>query len=233
MRNPRAVIFDLDDTLYPLEWFVQSGFAAAAQWLERDRGIPEDQSLDVLRRARRTGERGREFQQLCATFQLPVSYIPMLVRLVREHEPLIHLPEESTATLGRMHQTWRVGVLTNGIPDVQRRKVRALKLVFNVDSIVFAADCGTGLGKPDPAAFLTVLERLGVESDRAVFVGDDPLADIHGAGLLGIRTIFVSPASLTDWPEGVMPPDVRVRSLLEVPDAAEWLVPPEELARVA
>src|SRR5437868_3538578 len=117
MRNPRGIIFDLDDTLYPLEWFVQSGFVAAATWLQAERGISAATSLELLRAARANGERGREFQHLCGRLHLPVSFVPALVRVVREHEPQIHLPEESSSTLGKMHQTWRVGILTNGIPD--------------------------------------------------------------------------------------------------------------------
>src|SRR5262249_41821728 len=124
MRDPRAIIFDLDDTLYPLEWFVQSGFVAAARWLEAEHGIDPETVVDLLRRARQTGERGREFQVLCGRFCLPVSTVPALVRVVREHEPRIHLPETTSAILGELHRTWRVGVLTNGLPDVQRRKVR-------------------------------------------------------------------------------------------------------------
>jgi putative hydrolase of the HAD superfamily len=232
MRDPRAIIFDLDDTLYPLEWFVQSGFVAAAAWLEAEHGIDAHTALSLMRRARAYGERGREFQVLCARFTLPVSTVPALVRVVREHEPRIHMPEESTAVLGELHRSWRIGVLTNGLPDVQRRKIRALKLVANVDCIVFASDVGTGLGKPDPAAFQAVLSRLDVQADRAVVVGDDPIADIHGAGLLGIRTVHLSRARIK-WPEGVMPPDACVSSILEVPQAADRLAPAQELARVA
>ena len=50
--------------------------------------------------------------------------MPALVRVVREHEPLIHLPEESISTLGALHRTWRVGMQRQlglrEIPDKQR-----------------------------------------------------------------------------------------------------------------
>src|SRR5262249_42569648 len=154
MYRPRAIIFDLDDTLYPYDSFVQSGFAAAAAWLSDRMDIPRQTIIDLARRAHDQGERGREFQRLCHRLQLPVSLVPALVNIVRQHDPKIHLPEDSRATLAILRRTWRVGVLTNGLPEVQRRKVRALGLEPDVNAIVYAADCGSGLGKPDPAAFL-------------------------------------------------------------------------------
>jgi putative hydrolase of the HAD superfamily len=231
MPRPRAIIFDLDDTLYPYEWFVQSGFAAASAWLSDRLDIPKQTALDLMRRARDEGERGREFQRVCHRLQLPVSLVPALVRIVHQHDPKIHLPEESQAALKILRRTWRVGVLTNGLPEVQKRKVRALGLDADVDAIVYAADCGSGLGKPDPAAFHEMLDRLDVAADRTVLVGDDPIADIHGAGVLGIRTIHLS-ANPGEWPEGVMPPDALVRSIYDVPRAADHLMP-QEWANVA
>ena len=43
-----------------------------------------------------------------------------------------------------------------------------------------------GVEKPEPAAFLTALERLGVSAGEAVFIGDNPDGDIRGAIGAGI-----------------------------------------------
>ena len=232
MYQPRAIIFDLDDTLYPHEWFVQSGFVAAASWLSVRLDIPRQTVLDLMRRAHSEGERGREFQRVCHRLELPVSLVPALVGVVRQHDPQIHLPEDSRATLGVLRRSWRIGVLTNGLPDVQRRKIAALGLEPCVDAIVYAADYGSGLGKPDPASFRAILDQLDVPADRALVVGDDPIADIHGAGLLGIRSLHLSTTGRVEWPEDAMTPDGRVRSIYEVPRLAERLVP-QEWANVA
>lgn len=58
----RAVVFDLDDTLYPYRWYVRSGFAAIAVYLERSRHLDARQTLRVLLRAARGGHRGRELR---------------------------------------------------------------------------------------------------------------------------------------------------------------------------
>jgi len=51
LRDQRAIVFDLDDTLYPYRAFVRSGFRAVACRLVADRGIPPAAVLRVLRRA--------------------------------------------------------------------------------------------------------------------------------------------------------------------------------------
>src|SRR5262245_5438746 len=185
MREARAVIFDLDDTLYPRAWFVLSGFMAVAQYLDTELGIAREATVRALRRFH-AKHRGREFQELCRAFELPETIIPSLVETVRTHEPRIHLPEDSAAALRQMRADWRIGILTNGIPATQQRKIQALRLGKLVDAVVYAADCGNGTGKPDPAAFIAVLQRLNVPPARAVFVGDNPVADIAGAARIGM-----------------------------------------------
>jgi putative hydrolase of the HAD superfamily len=230
MRETRAVIFDLDDTLYPRTWFVLSGFMAVARHLDTEFGIARETTVRALRRLH-ARQPGREFQELCRAYDLPESIIPSLVETVRSHEPCIRLPEESVAVLRQMRSDWRIGILTNGIPATQRRKIDALGLAKLVDAVVFAGECGSGAGKPDPAAFHTVLHRLSVPPARAVFVGDDPAADIAGATRVGMRTILFAGLHASLQPEPM--PDAWAMSMLDVPRAADLLVRVQELKRVA
>jgi putative hydrolase of the HAD superfamily len=114
-------------------------------------------------------------------------------------------------------------VVTNGVPAVQARKVAALGLGPLVDTVVYAHGTGTGLGKPDAAPFLEAARRLGVPAPRTVFIGDDPVADIGGAGAVGMRTIQVR----ADGHESRGPApaaDAVVRSIGEVPSVAGGLL---------
>jgi putative hydrolase of the HAD superfamily len=190
MRVPRAIVFDLDDTLYPYGAFLLSGFRAVARTLADDRGLQYGRVIRVLRSAHRTN-RGRELQALCATFGLPASLVPTLVRVLREHMPSLRLPVETHRLLSELRASWRLGILTNGAPHIQQRKVAALRLDRQVDAIVYARQCGLGRGKPDAAAFRTVLRRLGTTPRASVFVGDDGVADMRGAAAVGMRTIHL------------------------------------------
>ena len=51
MSEPRAIVFDLDDTLYPYRAFVRSGFRAVGQRLAEERGVSVTSVLRALRQA--------------------------------------------------------------------------------------------------------------------------------------------------------------------------------------
>ena len=230
MPETRAIVFDLDDTLYPLEWFGRSGFLAAARLVEGRFGVSRRTVMRVLERARRSHP-GREFQALCAQFGLPETIVPDLVAVVRQHRPSLRLPILTSLALHQLRPFWRIGVLTNGMPAVQRRKVEALGLMPLVDTIVYADEHVQG-GKPQRDAFEAVRARLAVASARTVFVGDDPVADIGGASAVGFHTIHLSDTA-RQWPAGVPEPDARVWSLESVPRIAERLLARREAQDVA
>ena len=48
-----------------------------------------------------------------------------------------------------------------------------------------------GYAKPHPSIFLTTLEKLQVNPNRCLHVGDDPIADIEGAKNVGMKTAFI------------------------------------------
>jgi putative hydrolase of the HAD superfamily len=217
----RGVIFDLDDTLYPRRRFLQSGFAAVARHLAVDEGLPLDRVYTALWRAHQQRP-GLEFQALCAEFGLPDAVIPSLVQIVRGHTPSLWLGYGAADTLTRLRaHGWRLGIVTNGAPRVQARKVRALGLAALVDHIVYAETVAPG-GKPGSATFVEALWCLEVAASNAVCVGDDLVCDIHGARRAGLHTIrLAKPGQPDDLDDDA---DFVVDALAEVPAAALALV---------
>lgn len=216
----RAVLFDLDDTLYPERRFVLSGFAEVASHVSRRFGVPCRQAFATMTLALRRGGRARAFQSLCARFDLPDGIIPELLDVVRSHTPRLRLPGQSIAVLARLRETCRIGILTNGLPATQARKVAALDVAPLVDVVVYACEHGTGIGKPDPLAFHAALIAVGASSGHAIFVGDDPASDIAGARAVGLRSILVGRQRT---PHAQCAADRVVRSLSAVPEAVEAL----------
>jgi putative hydrolase of the HAD superfamily len=185
----RGIIFDLDDTLYPHEHFVRSGFMAVARHVERAHGVGVTETFAKLVAARRSGSPRRELQAVCARHGLALSLVPQLLDVFRTHRPVLRLPPVAAAVLTRLRlEGWRLVVLTNGPPRVQRAKVSALGLTRFVDGVICAEEHATG-GKPAAPAFIEALRRLSVPARRCVCVGNDPVCDIAGAQRLGIRTV--------------------------------------------
>ena len=223
MRN-RAVVFDLDDTLYPYHAFLRSGFVAVARHLQTRFGLSSRRALDILRRASADGCAGREVQALCAAAGLDGSVASSLVNLIREHAPALRLPSESIRVLESLRPSWKIGILTNGSPRIQRRKVKALGVTRLVDAVVFAVECGDGRGKPSPAAFATMLARLRVRPNNTVFVGDDVESDMHGAHAAGLLTIHLTAYRTGTRRCGRLWCRAHLVRLSRVPDVADRLL---------
>jgi putative hydrolase of the HAD superfamily len=218
-RNPSrtwAAIFDLDDTLYPRSAYVDSAFRAVARFLNRTRGLPPSAVLTTLRAARREAT-GVELQVVCERFAIPAVLVNQLRQVMRAHRPRLDLPDASRDALTRLRaEGWRLGVLTNGLAAVQRRKVEALGLGALVDHVVYAEE-HSRRGKPEPRPFRVALERLRIAPARCVFIGDDPIADISGATAVGLHTIWLRPEARTAAVDQAG--EAVVATLAEVPDA--------------
>jgi putative hydrolase of the HAD superfamily len=67
--------------------------------------------------------------------------------------------------------------------------LRELAIDRHFDAIVCSSVAGAA--KPDPAIFLTAIEKLGVEAGDVLHVGDDERADVLGARRAGLRALLV------------------------------------------
>lgn len=227
MGETTAVIFDLDDTLYPERRFALSGYAAVASRLADETGMPADVLYRfMVRRFRRHGREGL-LQALCASYAISTSEIPRFVDVIRSHSPRLTLPNESRDVLrhlrGRGH---RVGILTNGLPITQRAKVAVLGIEPLVDTVVYAQEHAPD-GKPAAVCFTAALQRLGATASKAVFVGDHPEKDIAGAAGVGMRSIWLTrrrPAALGAHASAI------AHTLTEVPDLVARLLEARHVA---
>jgi len=209
-----AVVFDLDDTLYPELRFSLSGYAAVATAVAAETGMPGNVLYRFLVRRYRTHGREGLLQALCAAFALPRHEVPRLVEIIRTHRPRLRLPRPSREVLGTLRaRGHRLGILTNGLPSTQRGKVRALGIEDLVDVVIYAAEHAPE-GKPAPVCFATVLARLDVAAGRAAFVGDHPEKDIAGAAAAGLRPIWLPGRRLDPAPPAA---EAVAQSLADVP----------------
>jgi putative hydrolase of the HAD superfamily len=188
----RAVVFDLDDTLYPERDFVLSGFRAVALWAEERLGIPADRGWTELRRLFEAGFRGDVFNRWLEGhgFQ-PDSLVPQMVQVYRGHHPHIAPYPEVPGVLRRLRGRYRLGLISDGYVEVQKRKLAALGLASCFDDLIFSDEWGREAWKPDPRPFVALLERWGLAGDQAVYVADNPLKDFLGARRVGMRTVRV------------------------------------------
>lgn len=84
---------------------------------------------------------------------------------------------------------YRLGIVTNGVPDLQREKIAGCKVSgqFHAAIVSGEIDCG----KPDPGIFHHICRELGVNPADSVMVGDNPERDVAGAMAAGMKSVWV------------------------------------------
>ena len=78
-----------------------------------------------------------------------------------------------------------------------------------------------GFRKPDVRLFETVLDRLDLAAEEALFVGNDMFRDIYGAHAAGMKTVFFR-SNQGDWKPHGAEPDYIIYSFGELPRAIEF-----------
>lgn len=123
-----------------------------------------------------------------------------------------------------LNDRFTLGMVTNGIPDVQRTKIEATGLTEVFDSIVISGEIS--VGKPNPAIYRLALEQLKATPEQTIMVGDNYRRDVVGAQALGIRGVWISMGR--DLPPGEEP-WLTVESMADLPQALEPHIPPVTL----
>ncbi len=97
----------------------------------------------------------------------------------------------------------KIGVLSNTIwPAVVHDRIFARDQVHHlIDAAVYSSELAWT--KPHPEAFAAILGALGVaDPASAVFVGDRPFDDIHGAKSVGMRAVLVPHSTIPELQRG-------------------------------
>src|SRR5581483_9161898 len=86
----RALVFDLDDTLFPEREYVLSGFRHVARWAAAELGIPAVDGELALRTLFDQGARGDTFNRWLASHGLAsAEAVAKLISVYRAHTPQI------------------------------------------------------------------------------------------------------------------------------------------------
>jgi len=193
----KAVIFDLDDTLYNEKDFVHSGFKAVAKYLAKF-GLDKRNLFQNMLELLNTNGRGRIFDDVLKRYDLYSDVnVNILLYIYRYHCPDIKLSKEAIEILKFLRNKGiKTGIITDGIAAVQKNKVKSLGLNELMDLIVYTDLLGTHCWKPSQIPFQVALNILHVLPKNAVYIGDNPQKDFEGANKAGIRTIWYNPCSL-------------------------------------
>ncbi|MBI3957456.1 MAG: HAD family hydrolase [Chloroflexi bacterium] len=189
----RAVLFDMDETLLDRQASLRA-FAAAQYSRHRDRlaGLSVDSFVERFIELDNNGALWKDevYRRILDEHRI-AAIDPQ--SLLAEYIAGFHCFCQPFPGLGEMAAELiadgrRLGLITNGLYPFQWRNFQALGVAHSFSAVLVSEK--EGVRKPDPEIFRRALARLGVTADEAVFVGDNPEADIRGAQRVGMRTVY-------------------------------------------
>lgn len=229
----KALIFDIDNTLYDYDAAHEAAFQALAEDAGRSLGLSAQQFSDLHREANRI-QQARAGIPSAAIHNRLIRYQIMLEQI---GEPISRAPQMSeiywSTFLAHMRLTpgaeeclsflkeacFMVGIGTNMTADYQYAKLERLGLLRYVDFMVTSEEAGTE--KPDSRFFALCVEKAGCSAGECVFVGDSLRHDVLGAKQADLYPVWLCP----DPRQAEVPPGTgRIRSLEELPDLLQSLL---------
>jgi len=189
-----AVWFDCDGTLVdldrPYEQLLAETFEAQLGWSSND--LVDRYGERFF--AALSGAEPEPYRRGMEAALAPVDDAPApatLVAELREREVAATVPVDGAERVLAALADRPVGVVTNGVGDLQRAKLEACDLADHVDALVASADVGAV--KPDADIFAAARERL--PADEHVLLGDDREGDVGGAREAGFEAVHLDPAA--------------------------------------
>jgi putative hydrolase of the HAD superfamily len=198
----RAVLFDLDDTLYDQQrWLAGAWHAVAGHAAQR--GVDVEPFERALRDLAADGsDQGGIIDRALARVGDPQVAVAPLVATFRSHAPEHLDPYPGVVdALEDLHTRVPLGLVSDGDPTIQRAKLAALDLARLFHTVVLSDEHGRAHRKPDPLPFRVALTGLGVDPADAIYVGDRPAKDVAGATAAGLRAIRVHTGEWRDDPD--------------------------------
>jgi putative hydrolase of the HAD superfamily len=186
-RRFRAIIFDLDDTLYAEADYIVSGYRTVCSILaERGFNVTVDEMFSLFR-----ASRNHVFDRAALQFTFPREWVAELIEAYRSHAPILVLESQIQSVLMLLRQSYKIGILTDGWKNVQQKKIDALKIHQYCDAVIVADEFGYDYWKPNPAIFRICCERLEVSTMETLVVGDNPARDMAGARAAGMACVRI------------------------------------------
>lgn len=204
MHMVRAVLFDLDDTLFDHQACARAALSAVHaahgcfsclpfEDFERQhaRVLEELHAEVMLGRVGIDAARIERFRRLFADAGVTGDDALTRATAAAYRERYLSVRQAvagAAALLPEIRRRARVGIVSNNLLEEQQQKLKHCALGAHVDVLVVSEE--VGVSKPDPRIFEVALERLGVTAREAVMLGDSWSADIRGALAAGIRPIW-------------------------------------------
>ncbi len=230
MRDIRAVLFDLDDTLHD----DTLAFTSAAEEVARE--VAAEHGIDALALKEAYVAEAEGFWQRLTADQVKTKLSRLRATMWSNALTAVGLEDAALAERSATNyndyrkkyfspypgaidllrdlkaQGKKLGILTNGISETHHEKIALLQIAQYFDAIFLADE--VGMIKPDPLLFSHACRKLQTSPANSAMVGDRYDRDIAGALEAGLYTVWVNVRG-ERVPQGAPPPDATVKNITE------------------
>lgn len=201
----KAVILDLDDTLYAFEPLHEEAMERVSEYACKMLGITAQRFEEAYMFGKNETKRllgdvaschNRVLYCQKALEYLGVSVVPMSLQMYDIYWGTIlekmRLRDGVREFLRRMHEEGlKVLICTNLTVHIQHRKIKTLGIEADIDYLVTSEEAGRE--KPSLEIFTLCLEKLGLPAEEVCCIGDSLVRDVEGARAAGIHAILFQP----------------------------------------
>jgi len=226
----KAVLFDLDDTLWPVNPVIEKAEATLHAWLSiHAPRVAQRFSISALRKRRlaMAEENPRYRIELRAVRQASLAEaflesgedgtkIEAAMAVFDQARNEVTLYDDVIPALTKLKSRYATGSISNGFADLD-----AIGIAHHFNVSIAAHRCG--YAKPDAEIFHAACDTLKIKPSEAVYVGDDPESDIAGAQFAGLRAAWMVRGDLRPRK---MPPHIQPDAILtDLHGLIGWLAP--------
>lgn len=223
----KAVLFDIDDTLFDrnraqgeIVHLIVQTFRGLFTGIEEERIANAFFESDRVGReafdaggsidAARIG-RSRAFLK---TLGLSEDLADKITAMYVRSYPAVNAPVRGAACVVRdLAEAFQLGIISNGSPDVQYRKLKTLGIKHLFDCILLSEE--VGMRKPDPEIFWRAAVSLARKPEECLHVGDSYESDVLGAKKAGMLACWFNPHGVRRSQVDIKP-DCEIGALDEI-----------------
>lgn len=120
---------------------------------------------------------------------------------------------ETAEVLSTLQDRYKLGLITNGAPDLQWKKIKGGDLENYFNAIAISGE--VGYAKPDQRIFDHIIRKLEAIKERTVIIGDSLKSDIKGGLKSGLLTVWINREGRKN---NDIQPDYEINTLSELSD---------------
>ena len=194
-KNPskiRAIIFDLDDTLYDCSGtLVVRGRRQVAKTIARLINTSEEEAYQLqLEMEEKYGVKANIYEKIVSHYHLPGTYAQeLLEEFVHIHiSDITVFPDVIDTMIQLKGRGYWVVLVTSGDKEIQRKKIDVLELNNRYfDDIVIT---GRNNDQSKKACFQEIMKRYDLQPEEVICVGDKIDDELAASKSLGMFTIM-------------------------------------------